>query len=137
MYPPVGVSTPLPAGAPATLLHRGQVVTLPGRFDHATATYLLSLLDYPAAQRLCEGQAFGPIPMTVAATRRAVGHVCAVDYHQTDVGPYREWLSSHCRSSPPPSSRAGVEWSVAVVDGVECLQIVRPGSGLVMPRSLR
>jgi hypothetical protein len=92
MYPPVEVRTPMPAGAPPTLLHRGKLATLPGKFDHATATYLLSLFDYPAAQQLCEGNTFEPIPMMEAATRRAVGHVCVVDYHQTDVGPYREWL---------------------------------------------
>jgi hypothetical protein len=83
----------MPPGAPATLLHRGQIATLPGKFDHATATYLLSLVDYQAAQRLCEGEHFEPIPMNVPqSARRAVGLVSAVDYHQTDVGPYREWI---------------------------------------------
>jgi hypothetical protein len=75
------------------LLHRGQLARLPGKFDHATATYLLSLLDYQAARRLCEGENFEPIPMnTPQGTRRAAGFIAAVDYHQTDVGPYREWI---------------------------------------------
>ena len=66
---------------------------LPGKFDHATATYLLSLLDYQEACRLCDGENFEPIPMNVPrSVRQAVGLVSAVDYHQTDVGPYREWI---------------------------------------------
>src|SRR5262249_6299235 len=92
-YPPVQVSTPMPARAPAALVHRGQLATLPARFDHATATHLLSLFDYPAARRLCEGENFGPIPMnTPQGKRRAAGFIAAVDYHQTDVGLYREWI---------------------------------------------
>src|SRR5262249_46338608 len=92
-YPAVLVKTPMPANAPATLLHRGQLTTLPGKFDHATATYLLSLYDYQAARRLCEGENFEPIPMnTPQRTPKAAGFIAAVEYHQTDVGPYREWI---------------------------------------------
>jgi hypothetical protein len=83
----------MPPGAPATLLHRGQIATLPGKFDHAAATYLLALFDYQAARRLCDGEHFEPIPMTTPpGTRRGAGFLAAVDYHQTDVGPYREWI---------------------------------------------
>jgi hypothetical protein len=92
-YPAVHVKTPMPANAPATLLHRGQRATLPARFDHATATYLLSLFDHQQACRLCDGENFAPITMNISpCTRRAVGFVAAVDYQQTDVGPYREWM---------------------------------------------
>lgn len=92
-YPAVQVNTPMPAHTPTTLLHRGQLATLPGKFDHATATYLLSLLDYQAARRLCEGENVEPIPMnTPHGTRQATGFIAAIDYHQTDVGPYREWI---------------------------------------------
>lgn len=92
-YPTVQVRTPMPANTPATLLHRGQLATLPGKIDHATATYLLSLFDYQVASRLCDGENFEPLPMNVPqSARQAVGLVSAVDYHQTDVGPYREWI---------------------------------------------
>jgi hypothetical protein len=83
----------MPPEAPTTLRHRGQLATLPARFDHATATYLLSLLDYEAASGLCAGENFDPLPMLHPRTgRQAVGFVAAVDYHQTDVGAYREWI---------------------------------------------
>jgi hypothetical protein len=83
----------MPANAPATLLHRGQLATLPGKFDHATATHLLCRFDYQAARRLCEGENFEPIPMiTPQGTQEAAGFIAAIDYHQTDVGPYREWI---------------------------------------------
>jgi len=75
------------------LLHRGQTAQMPGKFDHGTATYLLSRLDYPAAQRLCSGEQFDPIPLRMpGAPPCAAGFVATIDYHQTDVGRYREWI---------------------------------------------
>jgi hypothetical protein len=92
-YPAVQVETPMPINAPATLLHRGQLIKLPGKFDHATATYLFSLLDYQTASWLCDGENFQPLSMSAPqSVQRAVGLVSVIDYHQTDVGPYREWI---------------------------------------------
>jgi hypothetical protein len=92
-YPTVQVKTPMPPQAATTLLHRGQEAKLPAKFDHAIATYLLSLLDYQVASELCNGENFEPIRMIIpGSAHRAVGLVSAVDYHQTDIGKYREWI---------------------------------------------
>jgi hypothetical protein len=76
-----------------SLEHRGQVAELPGKFDHATATYLFSLMDDHAAHDACEGENFEPLLMHLCdGTWKAVGFVAWIDYQQTDVGPYLEWI---------------------------------------------
>jgi hypothetical protein len=51
-YPPVQVKTPMPADAPRTLTHRGQIAVLPAKFDRARAIYLLSLCSHDGAATL-------------------------------------------------------------------------------------
>jgi hypothetical protein len=92
-YPTVQVKMSMPPGAPSVLVHRGQTAQLPGKFDHGAATYLLSRFDCLAAQRLCADEHFDPIRLRVPdAPPCAVGFVATIEYHQTDVGPYREWI---------------------------------------------
>lgn len=92
-YPTVQIKTPMPPEAPTLLSHKGMAQEMPGKFDHASATYLLSLMNYSAACAICEGEHFEPLPMILSkGERKAVGYVATVDYHQTDVGPYREWI---------------------------------------------
>lgn len=83
----------MPERAAREVDHRGQIAVMPAHFDHACATYLLSLLDYSAASRLCSMEHFEPLVMSHPREgRMAVGFVSALDYHQADVGPYREWI---------------------------------------------
>jgi Acetoacetate decarboxylase (ADC) len=92
-YPRVRVQTPMPPAAPTVLMHRRQSAELPAPFDHATATYLFSLLDPSAACGLCEGEGLAPLLLSLPdGTTRAAGFTAVVDYHQTAVGPYREWI---------------------------------------------
>lgn len=82
----------MPSEAPTVLEHRGTFAALPARFDCAAATYLMSLFDFGAASRLCEGEFFEPLGIRDASgLKKAVGFVCFADYDQTGIGPYREW----------------------------------------------
>lgn len=75
------------------LVHNGQRLRVPARFEHATATHLYSLLDHAAACRLCDGENYEPLPIVLRdGAIRAAGFTAAVDYLRTDVGPYREWI---------------------------------------------